>query len=288
MKVLDRIHPTVMLCYFVGMVILMIVLEHPVIYLFGGICALWIYKQYNPTCSIWKILWGSLGAGLVCVLVNPLLNHRGVTLLFMLGQWRITKEAVLYGCNMACLLLSSCIVFAAFSRCMTSEKIMMILAGHFPNLALVFSMILRLIPLQIRQIRNQYHFHKKHPFTIISAGIRNSLQEGMERGISMRMRGYGTGKRTSYYTKRFRWHDSLKLVLCVGMVLYFIFYCHTLAQKTRFFPSLQWGQFGMLQWIILTIYFMAPIILSWKETIRWNWFVEKTFNSASKKMERTF
>ena len=56
--------------------------------------------------------------------VNPLLNHRGMTVLFYLNENAVTKEAVLYGCYMAVVLLGTIFLFSDFSHVMTSEKIM--------------------------------------------------------------------------------------------------------------------------------------------------------------------
>ena len=95
----------------------------------------------------------SLVAAILCLVINPLLNHRGVTLLFYLGEWRITREAVLYGMHMATVLVASLLLFSCFSHHMTAEKIMTLFGKRLPSFALLFSMTLRFVPRAGRDFR---------------------------------------------------------------------------------------------------------------------------------------
>lgn len=59
------------------------------------------------------------------MIINPLSNHRGVTVLFYLNDNAITLEAILYGLASAAMLVSVVMWFSCFNKIMTSDKIIL-------------------------------------------------------------------------------------------------------------------------------------------------------------------
>lgn len=81
------------------------------------------------------------------MIINPLSNHRGVTVLFYLNDNAITLEAILYGLASAAMLVSVVMWFSCFNKIMTSDKIIYLFGRMIPVIALLLSMCFRFIPL---------------------------------------------------------------------------------------------------------------------------------------------
>lgn len=112
MNAMTRRHPVVLFVYYVMTLVLLIVAGHPLLY---GLLLLLMGIDVSLNRGFLKMLKsfvGSLTVAALCVVVNPLLNHRGMTVLFYLNENAVTKEAVLYGCYMAVVLLGT--IFSVF------------------------------------------------------------------------------------------------------------------------------------------------------------------------------
>jgi energy-coupling factor transport system permease protein len=227
----------------------------------------------------------SILAAAMCVVLNPLLNHRGVTLLFMLGEWRITKESLLYGFYMAGILLASLVLFSCLSHYMTAEKIMTLFGKRFSSFALLFSMILRLVPKAGKDFREMTSRHGSRP-SVWSALIGISLEDAMERSLSMKGREYGSEGRSSFYAKKFTLKDRvlLAVVLCVSAVVIIYLVWHPIT--VRFFPSVKMDALPFWLWLLLFFYYMIPLGLRGKEELTWYWWRRKITDSDIREKSR--
>ena len=112
------------------------------------------------------------------VLINALFTHNGSTVLFYLGNNRVTLEAACYGLMMALMLSGVMIWFSSFNVVMTSEKLIYIFGRFAPVLGLTLSMIFRFVPLL------------KTRFELIGEGQR-ALYAGDEKGFIGKIRQLG-------------------------------------------------------------------------------------------------
>ncbi|MFR5355769.1 MAG: energy-coupling factor transporter transmembrane component T [Clostridia bacterium] len=97
-------------------------------------------------------LWFVSSIFLFIAVANPLVNHRGVTLLGMfLNQW-ITLEAIAYGLTAGMSLAALILWFGCYSEVMTSEKFLYLFGKIAPASALLISMALQLVPKLNRQL----------------------------------------------------------------------------------------------------------------------------------------
>ena len=161
------------------------------------------------------------------VLINALFTHNGSTVLFYLGNNRVTLEAACYGFVMALMLSGVMIWFSSFNVVMTSEKLIYIFGRFAPVLGLTLSMIFRFVPLLrtrfelIREgqkalyagdekgfIGKLRHFGKE-----VSILVSWSLESSIESADSMAARGYGLKGRTSYNLFKIRTADIMTLLL---------------------------------------------------------------------------
>ena len=105
---LSRFHPLSVFIYYICAFFLLMLFPHPLLLSIAFfILCVGAFLEDGFKNALKSIL-GNLILAAFCIIINPLVNHRGPTTLFMLGSMRITLEATLYGLNMA-LVLVTCI-----------------------------------------------------------------------------------------------------------------------------------------------------------------------------------
>lgn len=161
------------------------------------------------------------------VLINALFTHNGSTVLFYLGNNRVTLEAACYGLAMALMLSGVVIWFSSFNVVMTSEKLIYIFGRFAPVLGLTLSMIFRFVPL----LRTRFELIGEGQKALyagdekgfigkirqfgkeVSILVSWSLESSIESADSMAARGYGLKGRTSYNLFKIRTADIMTLLL---------------------------------------------------------------------------
>ena len=163
------------------------------------------------------------------VLINALFTHNGSTVLFYLGNNRVTLEAACYGFVMALMLSGVMIWFSSFNVVMTSEKLIYIFGRFAPVLGLTLSMIFRFVPLLrtrfelIREGQRALYAGDEKSFIgkirqlgkEVSILVSWSLESSIESADSMAARGYGLKGRTSYNLFKLRTTDIMTLLLSI-------------------------------------------------------------------------
>lgn len=170
---------------------------------------------------------------LIVALINPAFNHYGVTVLFYLHTGPVTVEAVVYGIVLAVMLWVSLVWFSNVNQIMTTDRFVYLFGRVTPVLSLVLSMVFRLVPRyrkRLQVIRNGQKClgrdtHSSNIFRKMKSGVEEmsmlmtwALENGIDTADSMRARGYGTAKRTSYSIFRFRLQD--KVIVTAGALFY--------------------------------------------------------------------
>lgn len=225
-------------------------------------------------------------------LINPLVSHNGVTVLFVLNHNPITAEAVLYGVVAATMILAVLYWFRSFTQIMTSDKLLYLFGILSPKLALVLSMGLRYVPLfgrqakKVNQTQTGLGLYKedniidriKGGMRVFSVMVTWALENGIVTADSMTARGYGSGRRTHFSTFRFGKRDVMLLtaILALGALT-----CASIGMNDMnfvFYPAVEWstptawtyvgyGAYGCLA--------LLPTFLEAEESIRWNYLMSK-------------
>lgn len=233
-----------------------------------------------------------LGMFLLLALLNPLVSHRGATVLFVLNHNPVTLEALLYGICASANLLSVLYWLRSFSQIMTSDKLLYVFGKFSPKLSLVLSMSLRYVSLfsqqakKVAQTQKALGLYRENTLIdrflvglrIFSVLLTWALENGIITADSMAARGYGCGKRASYAIFRFSREDALLLsvtlllllLTCAGMItgaLEFSFYpVITASSCSRMTVS------SLISYGILTL---LPVIFEAKEAIVWKYSLSK-------------
>lgn len=233
-----------------------------------------------------------LGFFLLLALINPLVSHNGVTVLFVVNHNPITLEALLYGIASAAGMLSVLYWFRSFSQIMTRDKLLYVFGKLTPTLALVLSMAIRYAALFTEQTRKVIQSQKtlglykedsipdsiKGSIRVCSVMISWALENGIITADSMAARGYGIGSRTHFAKFRFRKAD---LLLLLAVLFLFGMTCAGLgmgALTFQFYPRIEAAEYSALtisSSISYAMLALLPSVLEIEETLKWKYFVSK-------------
>ena len=228
----------------------------------------------------------------IIVLINPLVSHNGVTVLFVLNDAPITAEAILYGIASGCMVIAVLYWFRLFTEIMTSEKLLYLLGRLSPRLALILSMGLRYVPLfgrqakKINQTQTALGFYKDDNFIdrakgglrVFSVMVTWALENGIVTADSMAARGYGIGKRSQFSLFRFRKSDAFLLcfILLLGAMCIVSIALGSL--DFAFYPSVKWTTLtpmAIMGYLSYGVLVLLPTILEAEEIIKWKYLKSK-------------
>lgn len=224
-------HPVLQFFYFTAVIMTTMLVSHPIIM---GLSFLGAFLYQIQLHSLREVLKKQCALVfplfLIVVLINTLFNHYGVTVLFYIHTGAVTLEAVVYGIVLAFMLWTAIIWFDGVNCVMTTDRMIYLTGRTLPSLSLLLSMVLRFVPRftkqysVIRQSREGlgivpdnmgFREKVKNVFQEFSILITWSLESGMDTADSMRARGYGLKRRTSYAIFRCSRRDILAAVLLV-------------------------------------------------------------------------
>lgn len=148
-------------------------------------------------------------------------------------NFRITLEGFYYGLAMGGMLTSVILWFACYNEVMTDDKFTYLFGKVMPTLALMVSMISRWVPSMVTRGRRVYESQEAllggydtSKKGRVNRGLRMAtvlaalgMEDSIQTSDSMRARGYGTVKRTSY--AQYKWHarEYAALVFLVVLIV---------------------------------------------------------------------
>ena len=280
----SKCHPAVKFIFFVGAIGLSVVILHPVYLLAGCVTGAIYYLLLNGKKG-WKMMAGMLPLFVILTVVNPLFNTLGATPLFYLGDRPYTREALLYGAATASMIVIIFLWFGCYNKVLTSDKFTSLFGSMIPSVSLLLVMVLRMVPNFIAKIRQIVGARKSiGKGADKAATLKEKLGDGMAildtmtgwalegsivTGDSMRARGYGAAKRSSFMLYRMTLTDWLLLAVMV-LLLGLTVTAACLGQiSANFVPNVDlaptsWGL------ITYTGYLLIPTVLHIKEAIQWH------------------
>lgn len=224
----SRCHPAVNFLFFVAALGCGMVIQHPA-YIFAGVVSGGLY---------FCLLYGRRGFSRIGMLLplpiltavlNPLINHRGKAVLFLVMGKPYTLEALCYGLALGGIFLVMMLWFGCYSAVLTSDKFTSLFGSVIPSLSLLLVMVLRLIPAFTRKTKQVLDARRaigmgaeqtgsipeklRSGMTVLSALTSWALEGSIITADSMRSRGYGCGKRTSFRLYRMTGRDWVLLTL---------------------------------------------------------------------------
>ncbi len=223
------------------------------------------------------------------VLINMYVNQSGETILFEISFKVFTWEAMAYGITNGLMFSSILMWFYSYNVVVTSDKFLYVFGKIVPTLALIFSMVLRFVPLFAKRAKlistGQKCIGKdletgtkkeklRHGAKILSIMISWSLENSIDTADSMKARGYGLKGRTSYNNFVFSTRDICCEVIIIIATLVTFVGIPTLGSYIFYFPYIE-VIYKSSAWFIIylgtvVLYFM-PILINLKEAVKWKY-----------------
>ena len=288
MDAFSKRHPLVNFLFFVGAIGFGVVIQHPVYLAAGVFCAAVYYLLLNGKKG-WKMLLGMVPLFLFLTAINPLLNTYGATVLFSVFGRPYTLEALYYGGAISAVFVVMLIWFGCYNAVLTSDKFTSLFGNFIPALSLLLVMVLRLIPNLMRKASQFLGARKSigkggsenapkreklmDGMTILSALTDWALEGSVVTGDSMRSRGYGTAKRTSFVIYRMTGIDVALLVIQVLLIAVVIASAVTGGTTAVYTPEFYIAPIRGMAAVGFAAYFaylLIPTALHIKEAIQWH------------------
>ena len=220
----QRFHPVSAAVHLLSCMVLLMFSTNPVICGLGWISGLSMCLLLRRGRTQWSYYLWSIILGLAVILTNPLITHRGNTVLFFVNSNPFTLEAVFFGVYMAVILTAVLFWCRVWNTVMSTDRIMFILQKTLPKASLVLTGALRFFPLladRWRQIRRAQLATGEEGRGIRAAAaqfsslVTWSMEHAIGAAASMRSRGYGLKGRKSYTNFRFTGQDLFLLIYTI-------------------------------------------------------------------------
>lgn len=283
---LQAIHPAVSLLYFTAVIVFAMFLMNPVCLTLSLLCSAATAVVLNGRKTVLFALKVILPLALLAIVINPFVNHRGVTVLGYL-PWNnpLTLESILFGVASAVMLSSTVLWFSSFHTVMTSDKLVFLFGKTLPALGLMLSMSLRFVPkfnAELREVRNAQRLlfpeksglipRIKNAVRVLSVMISRALEDSLETADSMKARGYGLKGRTAYSRYRMTGQDWFLLSVTIVLTAAIAVFCFCKTARFRYYPSvtqLKSAADTLFFYGTYAVLLLIPLILTVGEGIRW-------------------
>lgn len=281
----SRHHPAVNFVFFLGAIGCAVVIQHPAYLAVGILCAAAYYLLLHGSRGLGNVA-AMLPIFLILSLGNPLFNQYGDRVLFWYFGRPYTLEALLYGFAIGGIFLEMLLWFGCYNAVLTSDKFTALFGNLIPALSLLLVMVLRLIPSFLRKAAQIAGARKsigkgaaegstareklEDGMAILGALTSWALEGSVATADSMRGRGYGTAKRTSFMLYRMTAADW---GLLATMVILFCIAVFGGNQAASFTPRLNIAPIGgrnCLGLLAYAAFLLLPTVLHIKEAIQWH------------------
>ena len=284
----SKFHPAVCFAFFVGAIAFGVVFQHPA-YLVASFIGAGTYYLFLKGRKGLRMMTGMAFLFLFITAVNPLFNTYGQHILFRLFGRPYTFEALCYGGAAAGMLVVMFLWFGCYNEVMTSDKFWGLFGGITPSISLLLVMVLRMVPNLFRKASQLAGARRSiGKGSAEGAGKRAKLEDGLlvlgaltswafEGGVvtsdSMRARGFGSGKRSSFNIYRFTVMDTICVVVMILLAVLVIVFAAMGSVKAEFTPVINIAPVSEKYIIGLLAYFayvMLPAALRIREDIKWH------------------
>ena len=282
----SRCHPAVNFLFFVAAIGCGMVIQHPAYILAGVVCGGVYFCLLSGRRGFARIGM-LLPLPILTAVLNPLINHRGKAVLFLVMGKPYTLEALCYGLALGGIFLVMLLWFGCYSAVLTSDKFTSLFGSLIPSLSLLLVMVLRLIPAFTRKTKQVLDARRaigmgaeqtgslrqklRSGMTVLSALTSWALEGSIITADSMRSRGYGCGKRTSFRLYRMTGRDWVLLILIGGLFSLVILAGGTDASYTPVMKAAPLG-WGFPAYCALLL---IPPIFELKEAAAWHISISK-------------
>ncbi len=292
MKAFERYHPVILFFYFIAVIFITMFTAHPILLGISFITSLTFCGMLTGIKKLLSSLAYSIPMLLIIAVTNPLFSHNGETILFFLNDNPVTLEAILYGLDIAVMIISVFYWFKCYHAVMTSDKFIYLFGRVIPKLSLLLSMVLNFVPKFKRHFREideaqkalgiytskSYIDKLRSKIRVLSILISWSLENSVETADSMRARGYGLKGRTSYSVFHWTSRDTVMAACVFGLSAAVCFLMSAGYSDYWFYPSFKvfdWSAPSVVLYVVLFAVMIISAATEIKENITWRYLRSK-------------
>lgn len=279
----SKLHPVVCFAFFLTAMGLGMALRHPAYVAASVVGAMALDLSLLGKKAL-RNLGMILPVFLLIAFLNPLFNTLGQRVLFTCFGRPYTWEALCYGMSLGGIFLAILLWFSCYNTVMTEDKFTYLFGNLAPSLALLLTMVFRLIPSLTKkagQIQNARRCigmgagesdgvkeRVRDGMTTLSALSSWALDGSVVTADSMNSRGYGTGKRVCFSHYRFTAADgfSTGILLLLGALAVWRVAAGSAAADFTPVMVIAPVDWGVVCYLLLLLF---PTMLNWKEDIVW-------------------
>ena len=280
----SKCHPAVNFLFFAGAIGTSVLIQHPMYLLVGILTGATYYLLLNGRKG-WKMLLGMAMLFLFLMAINPLFNTFGETPLCYLFGRPYTLEALRYGAVLGGVFVTMLLWFGCYNKVLTSDKFTSLFGNLIPAISLLLVMVFRMVPNLMRKAAQFAGARKSigkgagenaatkeklsDGMTVLGALTSWALEGSVVTGDSMRSRGYGTAKRSSFMIYRMSITDWTLLIVIPSLLALVVAAACLGQMAATYMPEFyisppSWGI------VPYGIYLLIPIALHTKEAIQWH------------------
>lgn len=275
---IEQMHPIVIFLYLLGVVTITMLSLNPAMLISSFVMSFVIGVYFGGAKSIKSNIFLMIPIAIFTMLIQPLFSHQGTKVLFYINESAVYVESYVYGAVMFVLLTAVLQWFVVMHRLIDSEKMLYLFGKMAPTLGMIFSMILRFVPL-LRKRYREIHDGQigmgrgisrkglkavKYRLKEFSILVSWSLESSMETSASMESRGYGLKGRTSYHRFRFLIRDFVAIIFITGVTIYSIVSIMLGTMKVFYLPKIYIYEYGIKQLSVVTAFVLLaafPLII---------------------------
>lgn len=282
------LHPFVVFFYYLCAFILCMVFFHPVFLAVAaavhfGLNVFYVSLKKSALRLVWFLLFGVL-----TVLINASISHRGSHILFYAMDEPVTLETILYAVTLVLMLTAVIFIFTTYHEVMTTDKFLFLFHPLSPKSALLVTMVLRFVPLLKRRFQELQSVQRANGIHIAYGSLRKrwsdgirllqtlltlSLEESLQTADSMKARGFGTYRGRSSYLQ-FTMAPGDWILLSVMSIIFTGCMVGALMGfgKATFFPRMGEVEMQGLEWFFFAAFLLfhgMPILFEGVWQIRW-------------------
>lgn len=282
----SRLHPLVNIMFYICVLGITMFQMHPV-FIVISMAGAAMYIIYLKKSKALKYILAMVPVFLLSAIINPLFSHKGSTLLFYLFTGNpVTKESIIYGVAAGAVLVTTLLWFCSFNKVVTTDKILSAIGKILPAIAMMISMVVRFVPKYVRHIKETSNANKvfnsekagkmtrlKVGMNIFSITTTWALENSVDTVDSMRARGYGSGKRTSYSNYKLSSVDVVILIVIIILAVSTVSGIAFNVTGSIYYPVFEiknsdtWQAY--IVYIMYGILCFTPLFINVKEDIKW-------------------
>ena len=287
---LTTLHPAIYVIYYVILVIFAFLFNDPFYLTLFLICLVTLVTLQGICSEFKNMIKFFIPISMLIIILNPLVSRTGITKLYIIGNYFITMESLVYGILMSISFLIVLMILLCYNKAVSYQEMLYLFSRKFPNISLIIIMAMRFIPLlnyRWKEVNKLHKFNKnkgninnneskgdkiRNTARVLSVVVSWSLEESMMAAKSMKARGYGITNRTNYLSFEFKRIDLYILIIIMSCFIISgigIFYGYG---RIEIYPLLQFSYKNVLSIFYLSFLFLLlPIIyLELKERFVWD------------------